>query len=69
MVDVNIIIDMKNGPVIYRNTYIKPYNHYTKEAENSHPKTANSLAEIPINKLSNDEIFTPLNYSEAQRSH
>ena len=65
--DADIIVDMENGLVNFRNMQVRPYNHQTKENDISYLETANSLMAIPVNKPANKEIPTLLDYPEPQR--
>ena len=65
--DADITIDTGNRPVTFRNTHVRLYNRQIEETDISHPETANSLAEISVNKLANKEILTLLDYPELQR--
>ena len=49
--------------------HVKPYNCQIKETDISHLEMANDLIEIPIDKLINKKIPTPLNYLEPQKPY
>lgn len=65
--DINIIVNMGYELVTFWNTHVKLYNCQIKKTSISYLKTANDLAKISINKPTNEEISTPLNYLESQK--
>ena len=46
---------------------MKPYYCHIKDTDINFPETTNNLAENPIDKPANEEIFTPLDYLEPER--
>ena len=66
--DIDITVDTGNGPVTFRNTYVRPYNRQIKETDISHLETANGLAKIPVDKPASKEIAMPLDYPQPQKS-
>lgn len=65
--NTDIIIDTGNRPVIFRNTYVKLYNHQTKESDISYLETANGLVKILVDKPANKEIPMLFDYPKLQR--
>ena len=65
--DTDITIDTENEPVNFRNMYVRPYNCQIEKTDISHPKTANNLAKISVDKSANEKIPMPLDYPEPQK--
>ena len=66
--DSDITVDTGNGPITFRNTHVKPYHRHTKDTDISYSETTKDLAENPADKAANEEIPTPLDYLESERS-
>ena len=67
--DANITVNTGNGPIIFRNTHVRPNNCPTKETNISDPEMANGLVEIPVDKSDNKEIPMLLDYPKPQRPY
>ena len=65
--DAHIIIDIRNSPVTFWNTFIKPYYYYPKNTHIKYLKRINDLEENLPNKPLNKQILMPFDYLEIQR--
>lgn len=65
--NADITVDTRNEPVTFHNTYVKPYNCQMEETDICYLEMTNGLAEICIDKSSNEEISMPLDYPEPRR--
>ena len=65
--DADITVDTGNGPVTFRNMYVKPYHRHTEDIDISYPEITNDLVENPADKAANEEIPMLLDYLEPEK--